>query len=156
MEDLMNIASYIYNRYENENGNKIDEMKLHKLMYFSQRESLIQDNVPLFDAIFYGWKFGPILKEIRIAYKEDSFYKEVSQDVVVRILPIMNKVFEEYAKKDSWSLSRLTHGELSWKNSRIGVEEGSNSDNPMRLEDIREDAKRIRKRRELLSQFGLV
>ena len=156
MEDLMNIASYIYNRYENENGNKIDEMKLHKLMYFSQRESLIQDNVPLFDAIFYGWKFGPILKEIRTAYKEDSFYKEVSQDVVMRILPIMNKVFEEYATKDSWSLSRLTHGELSWKNSRIGVEEGSNSDNPMRLEDIREDAKRIRKRRELLSQFGLV
>ena len=36
------------------------------------------------------------------------------------------------------------------------MEEGSNSDNPMRLEDIREDAKRIRKRRELLSQFGLV
>ena len=40
MEDLMNVASYIYNRYESENGIKIDEMKLHKLMYFSQRESL--------------------------------------------------------------------------------------------------------------------
>ena len=47
MEDLMNVASYIYNRYETENGTRIDEMKLHKLMYFSQRESLIQDSEPL-------------------------------------------------------------------------------------------------------------
>lgn len=69
MEDLMSIASYIYNRYKNDYGKRIDEMKLHKLMYFSQRESLIQNNEPLFDGVFYGWKFGPILKEIRIAYK---------------------------------------------------------------------------------------
>ena len=27
MEDLMNVASYIYRRYESENGTKIDEMK---------------------------------------------------------------------------------------------------------------------------------
>lgn len=155
MEDLMNVASYIYNRYESENGIKIDEMKLHKLMYFSQRESLIQDNEPLFDAVFYGWKFGPILKEIRIAYKENSFYKEVSEEVVARIIHVMNKVFEEYSEKDSWSLSRLTHGELAWKNSRVGISDGANSDNPMSLDDIREDARRIRERREMLAQFGL-
>ena len=155
MEDLMNVASYIYNRYESENGIKIDEMKLHKLMYFSQRESLIQDNEPLFDAVFYGWKFGPILKEIRIAYKENSFYKEVSEEVVARIIHVMNKVFEEYSEKDSWSLSRLTHGELAWKNSRVGISDCSNSDNPMSLDDIREDARRIRERREMLAQFGL-
>ncbi len=155
MEDLMNVASYIYNRYERENGIRIDEMKLHKLMYFSQRESLVQNNEPLFEGVFYGWKFGPILKEIRIAYKENSFYKEISEDVITRIIHIMNKVFEEYSKKDSWSLSRLTHGELAWKNSRIGVSDGANGDNPMSLEDIREDAKRIRERREMLAQLGL-
>ena len=156
MEDLMNVASYIYNRYESEKGIRIDEMKLHKLMYFSQRESLIQNNEPLFEAVFYGWKFGPILKEIRMIYKENSFYKEVPEEVIARMIPVMDKVFEEYSEKDSWSLSRLTHGEFSWKNSRIGVSEGANSDNPMCLEDIREDARRIRKRREMLAQFGLV
>lgn len=156
MEDLMNVASYIYNRYEVEKGSKIDEMKLHKLMYFTQRESLIQNNEPLFEGVFYGWKFGPILKEIRIAYKEDSFYKEISEEVIARIIHIMDKVFEEYSDKDSWSLSRLTHGELAWKNSRVGVAESANSDNPMKLEDIREDAKRVRERREMLAQFGFV
>lgn len=67
----------------------------------------------------------------------------------------MDKVFEKYADKDSWSLSRLTHGEIAWKNSRVGVPEGDNSDNPMSLEDIRKDADRIRERREMLSKLGL-
>lgn len=156
MEDLMNVASYIFNRYKSENGTTIDEMKLHKLLYFAQRESLIQDNEPLFDATFYGWKFGPILKEIRIAYRNSSFYDEIPNNIIARILHVMNKVFEEYSTKDSWSLSRLTHGELSWKNSRIGIADGDNGDNAMCLEDIREDAKRIRNRRAMLSQFGLI
>jgi len=155
MEDWMNVASYIYNRYKQENGTCIDEMKLHKLMYFSQRESLVQTNEPLFNAVFYAWKFGPILKEIRIAYKNSSFYERIPEEIILRISPVMDKVFEEYAAKDSWSLSRLTHGEFSWKNSRRGIPDGENSDNPMRLEDIREDANRIRERREILAKLGL-
>lgn len=155
MEKLMNVASYICNRYSKEYGARIDEMKLHKLLYFAQREALIQNREPLFDAVFYGWKFGPVLKEIRFAYRDDSFSEYVPQDVILRMLPIMNKVFEEYAGKDSWSLSRLTHGEFSWRNSRQGVSDGENSDNPMNVDDIRTDADRIRKRREMLLKFGL-
>lgn len=155
MEDLMNIASYIFNRYNDKFHSKIDEMKLHKLLYFAQRESLIQNQEPLFDAVFYGWKFGPILKEIRSAYKENLFYKTIPEDVVVRISAIMDKVFEEYAGKDSWSLSRLTHGELAWKNSRKGISDGENSDNPMSLDDMRIDANRIRDRRNMLMSLGL-
>ena len=137
MEDLMNVASYICNRYSEEYGSRIDEMKLHKLLYFAQRE------------------FGPILKEIRLAYRDDLFLKTIPQDVISHMIAVMNKVFEDYAGKDSWSLSRLTHGEFSWKNSRKGISDGENSDNPMNLDDIRVDADRIRERREMLSKLGL-
>ena len=68
---------------------------------------------------------------------------------------ILEKVLEEYAAKDSWSLSRLTHGEMSWKNSRIGIPEEQNSDNPMKLEDIVADAERIKSRRKMLNELGL-
>ena len=68
---------------------------------------------------------------------------------------ILKKILEEYAGKDSWSLSRLTHGEISWKNSRIGIPEEENSDNPMRLEDIIADAERIKSRRKMLNGLGL-
>ena len=53
MENLMSVASYVFNRYQETMGEKIDEMKLHKLLYFAQRESIIQRNEPLFSEDFY-------------------------------------------------------------------------------------------------------
>lgn len=97
MENLMSVASYVFNRYQETMGEKIDEMKLHKLLYFAQRESIIQRNEPLFSEDFYGWKFGPILKEIRSAYRDNTFLNEVDGETVSRIKDIMDKVFEDYA-----------------------------------------------------------
>lgn len=130
-------------------------MKLHKLLYFAQRESIIQTGNPLFNATFRGWKYGPILKEIRDSYKADSFVPVTCQSDIVEMKPIIDIVFEQYAEKDSWSLSRLTHGEYSWKKSRKGVPENVNSDNAIDVEDIRVDADRVKSRRELLNQLGL-
>ena len=42
METVQNIANYVAQKFNNQCGQKIDEMKLHKIMYFIQRESLIQ------------------------------------------------------------------------------------------------------------------
>lgn len=130
-------------------------MKLHKLLYFAQRESIIQTGNPLFDATFRGWKYGPILKEIRESYKNSSFVPVTSSSDIDEMEPIVDTVFEQYAEKDSWSLSRLTHGEYSWKKSREGIPENINSDKPINVEDIRIDADRVRARRELLEQLGL-
>ena len=156
MENVMNVAAYITNRYLAEYEQPIDEMKLHKLMYFAQRESFIQTNQPLFDATFYGWKYGPILKEIRSAYKDGTIALAKPQKFNCDQTPLFDRVFQDYAGKDSWSLSRLTHGELSWKNSRLGIPEEANSDNPMNTADIQKDAERIRTRRSMLTQLGLV
>ncbi len=156
MEKLMDVASYVYNRYQETNGKRIDEMKLHKMLYFAQRESYIQRDEPLFEGVFYGWKYGPVLKEIRRAYKESSFLTHVDEDVIERIIGIVDRVFEEYADKDSWSLSRLTHGEFSWQNSRKGIPDTTNSDCPMSDEDIRKDAQRVKNRRNGLVKLGLI
>ena len=43
MEKVLNIAAHIAQEYFLEYGQQIDEMQLHKLMYFAQRESLIQN-----------------------------------------------------------------------------------------------------------------
>ncbi|MBE6927476.1 MAG: DUF4065 domain-containing protein [Ruminococcaceae bacterium] len=156
MENIMQVSAYIYNRYKAEFGQRIDEMKLHKLLYLAQRESFIQNDKPLFNATFYGWKYGPILKEIHGAYQNDSFAAAIPKEIIARLVPIIDKVFSDYAEKSSWSLSRLTHGEISWKNSRVGVPQAANSDNAIKTEDIRQDAIRVRERREMLNQYGLL
>ena len=78
MKDMMTVAAYIYGRYQREYNEKIDEMKLQKLMYFAQRESLIRTGEPLFEGDFYGWRFGPVLKELRTPYKDESFSPDVT------------------------------------------------------------------------------
>lgn len=155
MENVMNIAAYVSNKYLSTYGQRIDEMKLHKLLYFAQRESLIQTGEPLFGAVFYGWKYGPVLKEVRNAYRDGSIDGLIQNDITEESSSILDSVFKEYAGKDSWSLSRLTHGEISWKNSRVGIPETDNSDRPMQIDDIRVDADRIKNRREMLSSLGL-
>ena len=41
MVSVNTAASYIYEKYKSEFGTTIDEMKLHKLLYFAQWESII-------------------------------------------------------------------------------------------------------------------
>lgn len=154
MENVMTVASYVFSRYQSEFNEKIDEMKLHKLMYFAQRESLVRSNEPLFDAEFFAWRYGPVLKDIRDAYKSGKLQTEETAEVSEDMKSVMDKIFEEYAGDDSWSLSRLTHGETSWKNARKGYAPADSSDVAIALDDIRLDADRIRSRREMLSKFS--
>ena len=72
MENVLDVASYVYNKYQSTYGEQISEMKLQKLLYFIQREFFIQNNRPLFNAVFYAWKYGPVLKEVRIAYQQGT------------------------------------------------------------------------------------
>lgn len=156
MTDVLRIASYIAERYKREFKERIDEMKLHKLLYFTQREALIQTDAPMFDASFYGWKYGPVLLEIREGYRDDTLHTLPSEEIIQKYRGVFNKIFEHYAVKDSWSLSRLSHGELSWKNARIGLLPSENGNVKMKIEDIRKDAERIKMRRYLLKEMALV
>ena len=156
MKDMMTVASYICNRYQAEHGERIDEMKLHKLLYFAQREALIQTGKPLFDGDFQGWRFGPVAADIRKPYRDDAFNPAVSDADMGEDREILDYVFENYARKDSWSLSRLTHGEICWKKSRKGIAPTESSSNLIPLDDIRLDADRIRERRAMLNQYGLL
>ena len=153
MKDMMTVAAYICDRYQRDFDEKIDEMKLQKLMYFAQRESLIRTGEPLFEGDFYGWRFGPVLKELRTPYKEESFATGVTDADMDGAMEVLDEVFKAYAHKDAWSLSRLSHGEICWKRSRKGVSPYDSSDNMIPLDDIRLDAQRMRERRELFGQM---
>ena len=155
MKDAVTIASYIAGRYQAEHGERIDEMKLHKLLYFAQREKLIRTGEPLFEGEFFGWRFGPVVPEIRGAYQNESF-RAVTREDLGEDAGILDAVFENYAEKDSWSLSRLTHGEICWKRSRKGIAPNESSNNKIPLEDIRLDADRMKERRKLLDRDGLL
>lgn len=143
MEKILNVAEYIFREYYRVTGELIDEMKLQKLLYFSQRETLAILNKPLFNEEFEGWKYGPISREIRTVFTEDGMNAE-TEDIKSDSKYIINNVILEYGALASWKLSELSHKEVSWLNSRRGLKEGENGNRKIKLEDIKEEAKKVR------------
>ena len=154
MESAVKIASYIFDRYQKEYGVCIDEMKLHKLLYFTQRESLIQKNEPMFSEQFLAWRYGPVMVPIRSLYASKQLDTYPSESFIEENKPIFDFVFSQYAPKDSWSLSRLSHGEISWQNARHDLLPEQNGNEPLKLEDIKKDAERVKIRRFLINRIN--
>lgn len=143
MDQVINVAQYVFDQYKKVTGEVIDEMKLHKLLYFAQRESLAITNKPLFKGEFEGWKYGPVCKEIRNSITPDGII-DANEEISDESKYIINNVILEYGSLASWKLSELSHKESSWKNARIGLKDGDNGNRKLKLEDIREDAKKVR------------
>ena len=146
MESVVKIASYICQRYLQEFGERIDEMKLHKLLYFTQKECLVQTGEPMFPEVLHAWRYGPVMPVIRQLYKEDALHDLPSLDTISQYKPVFDEVFRRLAGSSSMTLVSIAHGELSWKRARVGYGKYDSSDVPMKLEDIREDAKRYKDR----------
>ena len=148
MINVMIAASYIYYRYQREMHYEIDEMKLHKLLYLSQRESLVMLDKPMFEEAFEAWKYGPVMVCVRDLYRNRMFSDlNIVSNELKEFKPVFDSVFEKYANKDSWTLSDLTHCELSWKNARNGCAEDAPCSALLDIDDIRKDAERIKMRR---------
>lgn len=155
MEAVQTIASYIYQRYERQYGKQIDEMKLHKLLYFAQRESWVQRNAPLFADKFQAWRYGPVMVCIRQSYKDGSLSCPIDEKELLPYLPLFDRVFNTFADKDSWSLSSITHGEYAWQKARRGYAPDDVCTVEIETDDIRVDAERIRQRRFVLEHLKI-
>ena len=142
MQDTLCTAKTLYDLYYRRHGEYMDEMKMHKLMYFSQREALMTRDEPLFDGTFYGYKFGPVLKEVREMYQREKPFADITGKIPAEDIWLLEEVEKRYGSLSSWKLSRLSHEEFSWKDARAGLRTGEEGYQPMSLDAIRVDAVR--------------
>lgn len=136
MENILSVAQYIFAEYKRLSGDVIDEMKLHKLLYLSQRESFAVCGEAMFADAFEGWKYGPVNRKVRSAYTEDGIFSREVGEISSRNQYIVSNVIQQYGAYASWKLSELSHQEISWRNARKGIPDGQNGDKEMALEDI--------------------
>lgn len=144
MTNILDVAQYIFSEYKKISGKTIDEMKLHKLLYLTQREALAITGQPMFSEKFEGWKYGPVCRKVREHYTEDGIFSNSLQELSLENAYIAKNVILQYGAYASWKLSEFSHKELSWCNSRKGIPEGQNGSVEILLEDIRKDAQKIR------------
>lgn len=145
MERAVDVAQYIFDRYALVSGeSELDEMKLHKLLYLSQRESYALTGSPLFSGDFYGWKYGPVCKDVRYAYSRKGMLDDSIRPVSNEAAYIVNNIVAQYGGYESWKLSEMSHREVSWLNSRRGIMPGQNGDRMIAQSDIQKDAEKVR------------
>lgn len=145
MENTMSVAMALDSMFYEKNGQHMDEMRMHKLMYFAQRESLMYNNEPLFDATFYGWKYGPVLKEVRYDFKKYLSLDGLSNlkfQVTEDTKSLLRSVFDRYGSLSPWKLSALSHEEFSWKMARSGLDYKDNGQVALSLAAMKVDAQR--------------
>lgn len=148
MIDVRTAAKYLLHRYKQESGSTMDEMKLHKLLYFTQRESFILLGKPMFLDKFEAWKYGPVMRCLRKAQWESQSQSVLPVDS--EYIPFLEDTLRRYAPMDSWPLSNISHGETCWqkaKDKEIGL-------TPVAIEtsDIEYDAMVIKYRRFMCSK----
>lgn len=68
MATVVDIASYILNKY-----GSLTTMKLQKLAYYSQAQSLVATGRPLFDDDFQAWMNGPVVPSLFRLHKGRFF-----------------------------------------------------------------------------------
>lgn len=140
MEKTMCVAKALYDMYYAEKGVHMDEMKMHKLMYFSQRESLMYNKERLFDATFYGWKYGSVLTEVRSEFRMSRPFADVRGSVSAKTMELLKSVLNRYGSLSSWKLSSLSHEDFSWKKSRVGLEADEDGSVELALDAMKVDA----------------
>lgn len=148
MQNSKCVGKALYDMYLSRFGQPMNELKMHNLMYFAQKESLMETDDLLFDEAVYGWKFCPSLMSVRAEYKKETPYGDVTAKVDEQTKELLEKVIARYGERTCWSLSRLSRDEVSWSDARRGLDPGENGNVPLRKNMMRVDAIREKSLRE--------
>ncbi len=119
----LDIAKAILKLSNPEVGDFISNMKLQKLLYYTQGFSLVVFGKPLFDEDIRAWAYGPVVECVYQNYKghgseaiypdekfDTSFLTSEEQDLLV-------SVYEVYGQFSALKLMNMTHDESPWKNT---------------------------------------
>jgi uncharacterized phage-associated protein len=132
MKDINQICDYIIFRLKSEGDIPLSNIKLQKLLYYTQAWHLaFTDNKPLFKGKFQAWIHGPVNRDIFDRFKdtkylyseillEDIIDKNISEILSEEEIKHINIVLENYAHFSGVQLEDMSHNEAPWIKAREG------------------------------------
>ena len=145
MKSTKDIAMMLLYRYNKITKSYVtpDEMKLHKLMYFLQRQSYAITGKFIIEEDFEAWIHGPVLPTLRYWFEKNTIIEKPKGFTEEDIYIIDNTIYE-YGSYETWYLRNLSHLEQSWINARKNLNENDQSSEKLKKEDIKKDAEKVR------------
>lgn len=124
----LDVANVILKLSNPEVGDFISNLKLQKLLYYTQGFSLVILQQPIFEEDIKAWDYGPVVENVYHAFKgngseaicpneefDTSFLSEKELELLIN-------VYEVYGQFSALKLMNMTHEEAPWKNTpRNGV-----------------------------------
>jgi uncharacterized phage-associated protein len=117
------ISKYFLWKSSNEEDTGISNLKLQKLLYYSQGFHLAIFGERLFDDEIYAWQHGPVCPDIYhlykvnvsnvIPYTDSVNFEDYLSDEQIEFL---DEVYDEFGQFSAWRLRNMTHDESTWIN----------------------------------------
>jgi uncharacterized phage-associated protein len=144
MVDCLDIARYfIVRAYEEGEEAQMTNMKVQKLLYYSQSLHLALYDEPLFPNEIQAWRYGPVCPPAYSFYSnfEANQLPIPSKDFLERVPEEDKKLLEEvwifFGKYHAFQLSDKTHLEFPWQKARQDLPSDASSTSPILLEDMK-------------------
>ncbi|WP_034246620.1 Panacea domain-containing protein, partial [Lachnospira multipara] len=87
MANAYDVADFFIDLAKYDENETITNMRINKLLYFSQAWHMVRHNTPLFDEDFEAWDYGPVVPCIYQKYKDNgknnicTISKDYSSDI---------------------------------------------------------------------------
>lgn len=119
------IADYFI-AFSNATGSLITNMKLQKLVFYTQAWHIAVFDQVIFEEDFQAWIHGPVLPSLYERYKsfqwrpilrndlDESSIRTLENSFTTSIREILADVIIEYFNKDAFALEQSTHSETPW------------------------------------------
>lgn len=142
--DRLNVARYfIVRAYEDGREANMTNMKVQKLLYYSQSLHLALYTEPLFVEEIQAWRYGSVCPPAYHFYSEFEAQQlpiPAKHDFLSAITEEQRKLLEEvwqyFGEYHAYSLSGMTHVEFPWKKARRGLPSYASSTEPIQISDM--------------------
>ena len=105
-----------------ERGEVLTNLKLQKLLFYSQAWSLALNGQALFDEDFQAWIHGPVLPSQYARFKDFSWHPitmEVERPVIdTDTTGFLGDIIDEFGSESAVALELMTHREQPWIEAR--------------------------------------
>lgn len=121
MAGIVDVAAYILSEY-----GPMTTMKLQKLAFYSQAESLSRHGRPLFDEDFQAWRGGPVCSPLYAQHRGKFLIRDGELNGDIGVLndserAIVDSVCQSLSNLTGNQLSARTHRESPWADARKGL-----------------------------------
>ncbi|CAN5716248.1 DUF4065 domain-containing protein [soil metagenome] len=122
MHTALDIAKYFLSKSDAEAGDLISNLKLQKLLYYSQGLHLALYGKPLFNEDIEAWTHGPV---VPVIYRHFKGYGDggIPSPATLpkfdkKTTGFLDEIYKVFGQFSAWKLRNLTHDEPPWKETR--------------------------------------